>query len=419
VFNGFLDALRRAGLEVGLGEWQALVRALELDLAANSLDRFYLVARGILCRDETDYDRYDEAFAHFFADVPMPSDTRARLEDWLSRPLERPPLSEEELARLPLLTPEELLRLFEERLRQQVERHDGGATWIGSGGTSPFGQGGQHPSGMRIGEGAQGHGQAIVSARARRFRNYRSDRVVDTRALAMALRRLRRLERDVRRKELDLAATIDRTARNGGDIEIAERAERRNQARLLLLLDTGGSMDPHARAAEALLSAVKAGGGLRELRVFHFHNAIYGTLYSDIAMFKSVPFDKVLEIAGTHWHLLCVGDAWMNPHEMFGPYGSIEWATQDPVPALERLHRLALAFKRRAWLNPVPDRYWAEPTIRSVAEIFPMYPLTVAGVTRAVGTLLRKDARPFRVAPDETDVAARLRSAAMSATRRF
>src|SRR5712675_1801446 len=92
----------------------------------------------------------------------------------LRDPKLRKDLSPEELAMLEHLSPEELRRLFEERLREQKERHDGGNRWIGTGGTSPFGAHGAHPTGMRVGPKGGGR-SAMAIADARAYRPYRSD----------------------------------------------------------------------------------------------------------------------------------------------------------------------------------------------------------------------------------------------------
>ena len=397
MFIGFHSMLRSAGLKVGLGEWLAVVEALDKEQVQPSMADLYRVARALVCRDEGDYDRYDQAFAAYFEGTPLPPELDARLRDWLSAPIERPPLTDEEPAELQRYNLDELRRLYEERLAEQDERHDGGDKWVGTGGKSPFGQGGQHPSGMRVGEGAQSRGSAVAGARKRRFREYRSDRVLDTRAIAVALRRLRRLERQSRRFELDIDATIRATARNGGDIEVAMRPERRNQARVVLLLDTGGSMEPHTRAVEAFFSALKNGGGLREVVTYHFHNCVYDKLFTDVARFDYKPIEDVLRSVPPHTHLVVVGDAWMAPYELFSPGGSIEIVTSDHTPGIERLEQLANAFDRHVWLNPIGDRYWQADTIAAVGELFPMFPMTVDGIVEAVSVLLgtakRKEGR--------------------------
>ncbi len=388
MFTAFHTMLRTAGLRVGVGEWLALNEALERGAIAPSLGEFYHVARAICCRDEADFDRFDQAFAATFEGAALPPGADDRLRAWLDAPIERPPLTDEELAALQRLDLDALRQLYEERLREQQERHDGGDRWIGTGGKSPFGQGGQHPTGMRVGEGAQGRGSAVAGARARRFAEYRSDRVLDTRAIAVALRRLRRLERQSRRLELDVDRSIEATARNGGEIEVALRPERRNQARVVLLLDSGGSMEPHTRVVEAFFSALKKGGGLRELRIYHFHNCVYDKLFTDMNRFQFQPIEDVLRNTAPHTHLIVVGDAWMAPYELLAPHGSIEMITNDPTPGLERLQQLARVFPRCAWLNPIGERYWQSDTIAAVRSTMPMFPLTVDGIVEAVAVLL-------------------------------
>lgn len=393
MFTGFHSMLRAAGLPIGVGEWLTVVQALEIDAIAPSLREFYTVARALVCRDEGDFDRFDQAFAAYFQGAALPSDMANDLQEWLENPLQGPVLTPEELEQLQNLDLEALQKLYEERLKEQTERHDGGNYWIGSGGRSPFGQGGTHPTGMRVGEGASGRGQAIAAARARRFRNYRSDVVLDTRQLSVAIRRLRRLERQSRRLELDMDETIRRTSNNGGDIEIVERPERRNSARVVLLLDSGGSMDPHSRAVEAFFSAMKQGGGLREVETYYFHNCVYADLYTDIAMMQKKPIEEITRSVPPNTFLVMVGDAWMAPRELFSPHGSIEWGTQDPVPGLERLRELAHAFAKRVWLNPTPENYWGEMTVAAVAQLIPMYQMTVEGMIAAVSALLGKGDR--------------------------
>lgn len=407
MFIGFHSMLRAAGLKVGMGEWLAVVEALDKEQVGPSMEELYLVARALVCRDEGDYDRYDQAFSAYFEGTPLPPGLDERLRDWLSSPIERPSLTEEELAELQRYDLDELRKLYEERLREQDERHDGGDKWVGTGGKSPFGQGGQHPTGMRVGEGAQGRGSAVAGARKRRFRGYRSDRVLDTRAIAVALRRLRRLERQSRRMELDIDASIRGTARNAGELEIVMRPERRNQARVVLLLDTGGSMEPHTRAVEAFFSALKNGGGLRELETYHFHNCVYDKLFTDVARFEHKDLEDVLRKVPPHTHLVVVGDAWMAPYELFSPGGSIEVVTSDHVPGIERLQQLANAFDRHVWLNPIGDRYWQADTIAAVGEVFPMFPMTVDGIVEAVSVLLgsAKGRSAWRRAPLWQDAA--------------
>src|SRR5207253_4064566 len=124
------------------------------------------------------------------------------LSKWLQDPRNLASLTDEQRALLKELKLDELRRLFEERLREQRERHDGGNRWIGTGGTSPFGTGGANPNGMRVGGG--GGRSAMAVADERRFKEYRRDVVLDVRQIDVALRGLRRLGREGAIEELDL-----------------------------------------------------------------------------------------------------------------------------------------------------------------------------------------------------------------------
>ncbi|MEZ4468609.1 MAG: hypothetical protein R3F43_30265 [bacterium] len=219
LFLDFFYLLRVNGVPVSTREWLMFVECLAMGLAAADLHRFYALARATLIKSERHYDIFDRVFAHFFAGAEAPAGLADAVEKWLEQPLPVPQLSPEELAMLERHDPEELRRMFEERLKEQDERHDGGNKWIGTGGTSPFGHSGQNPQGIRVG-GSGGGRLAIQIASQRRFREYRSDLTLDVRQLSVALRRLRRLGRDGRATEVDIDGTIDATAKNAGDLDV-------------------------------------------------------------------------------------------------------------------------------------------------------------------------------------------------------
>ena len=149
---------------------------------------------------------------------------------------------------------EEIMETLKQRLEEQQGRHQGGSKWIGTGGTSPFGNSGYNPEGVRIG-GEGGQGRAIKVWDKREFRNLDNSKVeLGTRNIKVALRRLRRFAREGAAEELDLDETIDGTARKGW-LDIRMRPERHNAVKLLLFLDVGGSMDPHIKLCEELFCA--------------------------------------------------------------------------------------------------------------------------------------------------------------------
>lgn len=378
MFLDFLYALREQGLPVGLGEWLAFLRALRAGIITD-LHGLYGTGRAILCRTEADYDPFDLAFREVFEGVVLPDDVREELAAWLAEAVEGP---------LGNLDPkdyesfEEMWRDFLDRLRQQTERHDRGNTWVGTRGTSAFGHSGRAPQGIRVG-GSGGGRSAVRVAGERRWANYRADRTLDVRELKVALRALRSLARDGR-LELDLDETIEETARNAGDIQIVERPERKNRLRVVLLMDSGGSMAPHAERVEQLFSALKQLRTFKSLDVYYFHNCVYGWLYRDFEELDRVATERVLDDLTAAHRLIFVGDASMAPYELHASWG---WSGAEQPSGLQWLQRLRSRCPASVWLNPDPPRWWNHPTVSAIGDVFPMFELNVDGLRSAVKKL--------------------------------
>jgi len=236
--------------------------------------------------------------------------------------------------------------------------------------------------GIRVG-GEGGGRSAVRVATERRWANYRSDRQLDVRELQVVLRTLRQLRRDGR-TELDLDGTIDRTARNAGDVEIVERPERRNQVHLVLLMDAGGSMAPHAERVERLFSAAAGARVFRSFTPLYFHNCVYGWLHRDFEELDRVRTEDFLAELGPRHRLIFVGDASMAPWELVG---DPSWGGGRGMSGLDWLRRIRGVCPASVWLNPDPRRYWEHPTVRAISGVFPMFELTVEGLRSAVRKL--------------------------------
>ncbi|HKY63155.1 MAG TPA: VWA domain-containing protein [bacterium] len=397
MFLAFFYALRALKVPVGTHEWLDLMEALAGDLSESSVDRFYYLGRALLVKSESLYDAYDQAFLACFSGVGA-EEFKKQLADWLNRvvdPAQRPELPQG----LEKLNLEELRRRFLERLRQQTSEHHGGSHWIGTGGTSPFGHSGAHPSGIRLG-GPGGGRMAVKVAEERRFRNYRHDLVLDTRQLKVALKRLRRLEPTGQAVELDVGGTIDKTSRNAGEIDLVYRQPRKNQAELMLLMDVGGSMDPYAQLVESLFSAAHASRHFKAFHHFYFHNCIYGRLFTDMNQRHFLPTEEVFRRYRRSFHVLIVGDACMNPYELFVPNGSIDYWEKHAEPGIAWLRKLREHYPSIVWLNPETPEYWSgHPTIHAISQLIRMFPLTVAGLTEAVDELRKEVVLPAFQSP--------------------
>jgi uncharacterized protein with von Willebrand factor type A (vWA) domain len=379
VFTAFLYRLRAEGVPVGANEWLALLGALGRGLATD-VDGFYRLGRAVLCRTEADFDAYDVAFAETFRGAVLDPEVRARLEQWLQDAAAR----ESDTLVDPAMTDDELWKTLLERLAEQTERHDGGNKWVGTGGTSPFGHSGRASKGIRIG-GTGGNRGAIQVADERKWESYRTDHALDHRDLAVALKALRKLTREGL-MELDLDGTIDRTCKNAGEIELVERREKQNQVRLVLLMDAGGSMAPHAERVAQLFTAAEEIGTFRSFEAWFFHNCVYGWLWRDFESGDRVPTADVLAELTPQHRLVFVGDASMAPYELFSQTG-YGFADADRVPGIEWLRRFRRRCRASVWLNPDPERWWDHPTVSAIGEVFPMRPLTVDGLRDAVAEL--------------------------------
>ena len=389
----FLYELRGRGLKVSAHEWLSLMEAMALGLHESSLDGFYRLARTLCVKDLAMYDAFDEAFLAYFKDVHVDALRVAQeMLDWLNDPKKRAQLSPEELAMLERFDVDKLRELFEQRLREQKERHDGDNKWIGTGGRSPFGRGGTHPTGISVGAG--GGRSAMQVAGERRYREYRRDVVLDVRQIDQALRGLRSLGRDGADEELDLEATVDETCRNAGEIEVVWRPPRRNRVKVILLMDVGGSMDPHAELVSRLFTSASRAGRFAGFRSYYFHNCIYESVYEDANFRKPVAVADLIARSDRDERVVVLGDALMHPAELMDAGASMYLYQNNRTSGLEWLRRINAHFRRTAWLNPEPERFWPGSTAEVIASVFPMWRLSLDGLGHAVRYLVRGGHRP-------------------------
>ena len=331
MFVDFFYHMKDRGLPVSMTEWLTLMRALSEGHGVGSLDRFYSLCRAVCVKSEAHFDLYDQCFAEHFHGVHVTEGALDEILEWLQDPKSLRNLTPDEIEALKQLDLEELRREFEKRLQEQKGRHDGGNRWIGTGGTSPFGHSGTNPGGVRIGGGG-GNRTAVQIASARRFQNLRHDVQLDVRQIGMALRQLRRLGREGVPDVLDLDGTIDRTARDGGEIDLVFEPDRKNTVKLLLLMDVGGSMNPYTRLSERLFSAAHGASHFQAFRYFYFHNCPYEKLFTDYVRGKGEPTEKVMAEIDATWICFVVGDAAMAPYELTARGGAIDYRHENPEP---------------------------------------------------------------------------------------
>jgi uncharacterized protein len=384
--------LREEAVPVSLREFLSFLEAMAAGLVIYDPEGFYHLARLTLVKDERHIDRFDRAFARAFSGLEHVTadqvlEALKLPKDWLEKLAERHLSAEERVAVEALGGLNKLMETLRQRLAEQKGRHQGGSKWIGTAGTSPFGAYGYNPEGVRIGQETGRHGRAVKVWDRREFRNLDGDAEIGTRTMKLALRRLRRWAREGTAEELDLEGTIRATAAQGW-LDVQTRPERRNAVKVLLLLDIGGSMDPHVRVMEELFTAAKA--EFRHLEVFYFHNCVYEGLWRDNRRRweHQTPTQDLIRTYGADWRLIVVGDAAMSPYEVTHPGGANEHWNRETGEVW--LRRIRAQWPHHVWINPVEERAWAySRSTALIREIFEdrMVPMTLDGLARGVREL--------------------------------
>lgn len=387
MFINFFFNLKAQGVPVSIHEWMTLHEALVLNLNDVSLTKFYYMARAILVKNEVLYDRYDIAFLDTFKDVETTDELLEQILEGLKKVKELH-LTEEEKRQVEKLNLDEVLRNFEEQLRQgHYKNHVGGNKAIGTGGRSTQGAWGYNPAGIRIGQGVSRHKSAVQIAEKREFKNYSNQIILDTRQMRVALSHLRSLLPIGPEEHLDVEQTVDATSKNAGELELIWKKKEKKAAKLILLMDAGGSMTPYARLVERLFSA--ASSQISKLKYFYFHNCIYQDLWKDIERSESISTVDFLKNTDKDYKLIIVGDAEMAPSELTWANGAIDYWYHNDIPGIVWLQRLRETFKYSLWLNPIPQRSWDYiQTTRMIKNIFPMFELTLEGLDEAIKHLI-------------------------------
>jgi uncharacterized protein with von Willebrand factor type A (vWA) domain len=385
----FFYTLRAAKLPVSVKEYLTLLEALQRQVIAPSLDEFYYLARLSLIKDEKHYDKFDQAFGAYFKGVQQVVEASGEVPlEWLKKRMQRE-LSPEDRARIQALGGiDKLMARLKELFDEQKGRHEGGSKWIGTGGTSPFGNGGFNPEGIRIGGESNGNRTAVKVWDQRTYRDYDDTVELGTRNIKVALRRLRKFAREGAAEELDLDDTIRSTAANAGWLDLKLVPERHNNVKVLMLLDVGGSMDDHIARTEELFSAAKS--EFKHLEFYYFHNCVYDYLWRQNRRRHNERFETwdVLRKYPTDYKLIFVGDATMSPYEVLQPGGSVEYNNKEAGAVW--LRRFIDRFPHHAWLNPEPEAIWQyRQSISVIRQLFAgrMYPITLAGLESAMRVL--------------------------------
>ncbi|MCR4927343.1 MAG: VWA containing CoxE family protein [Lachnospiraceae bacterium] len=404
MFTPFFYLLKAKGLNVSTTEWLALMEALNKQLCGASLTNFYYMGRMILVKSETDFDKYDKAFQEFFKNIQSPDEFSEKMQEWLQteeREDLRDQISYEDrdtLLKRDDRNKKTVEENFRERKAQQNTRHDGGNQWIGTNGTSAFGNSGRAPGGIRIG-GKTGMQSAFAVISQEKYRDWRLDKALSYRQFQIAFRRLRQFSSrmELPKTELDLDETIDKTCSQGGMLSIQMKQPRKNTVKLLLLFDSGGTMIPWMNLCNNLFQAVNKANHFKDVKTYYFHNCIYSHVYKtpeceDGDWVKSEWLFRNLD---ADYKVVIVGDMQMAVEELYAPDGNYK-GPNDGLSGYEWLTLYKKHFKRIVWLNPSKHDYarmmdWMQAEA-DLTDMFFTYKLTVSGLNDAIKKLMNPSA---------------------------
>ena len=359
MFTTFFYTLKAKGLDVSLTEWLNLMKALSVNLNNSSLTGFYYTARAILVKNETDYDKFDMAFEECFKGIKTENQITDTMLRWLDKSEEMERIFDEEKFWLNQqeelqINRDDVEQKFKERLKDQDSEHNGGSYWIGTMGKTSFGNMGGNVGGVRVG-GKTGYQSAFSVVGARKYRDFRDDRMLDNRQFQLAFRKLRQFSSklDIPKTELDINGTIDSTCKNGGYLKIEMEKPRKNAIKLLLLMDSGGTMIPFSNLLNELFQAIHKSNHYKDVKTYYFHNCIYSKLYKtpECENGEWIDTEWMFRNLDSDYKVIVVGDAAMAPEELYSDSGNYR-GPNGGLSGEQWLLLLKQHYKKVVWLNP-------------------------------------------------------------------
>ena len=395
MFLGFLLFLRSGGLKVTLHDWLALTEGLHQGLHGQSFHGFYILCRTLLVKTESDLDKFDGMFYQYFKSVDPAKisqairelseepETAAKVfEGYLNR-------SEMEFGKAAEIMEERLVGEEGDLLPEPAADSSASvfASAAGGAGAGP----GTGNGAMMQGAG----GKSIIHARGdRKFRDWRTDCTIESRQFQMAFRLLRELSRKLENseEELDIRGTIDHTCKRGGILDIRMQPPRKNRLKVMVLIDSGGSMRPYEQLCSLLFQSLHKANTFSDLKVYYFHNCLEQRVYEDpeVDPEKSVKTDWVLRNISSEYKVIFVGDADMAIHELMdGSQSSWSAASDDGITWFRRFRE---KYPHSIWLHPQEreqELAWMPESFVEIEKVFPMFQLSIDGLKDGMYKLLR------------------------------
>lgn len=396
MFLDFLLFLRKGGLNISLHDWLSLVEGLCMGLHEQTIKGLFVLSRALLVKSETDLDKYEELFYQYFKNVTS-DQLRKEMEELLHHPELADEIFESFMEKRKMDS-QRLMKALETRILMGEQGQDG-AAGINAGekvdSSKASGKGSLPGPGQ--GTMVQGAGgKSIIHAKGdRKFRDWRTDCTIESRQFQMAFRLLRELSRKLEstEEELDIKGTIDHTCRQGGILDIRMQPPRKNRLKLMVLIDSGGSMRPYEQLCSLLFQSLHKANTFSDLKIYYFHNCLEGELYKDpsIDTQETVKTDWVLRNISSEYKVIFVGDADMSMYELVDT--SYNRAFNAPPDGITWFRRFKEKYEHSIWLHPQEREEniaWMSESFIEIEKVFPMFHLSIDGLKEGMYKLMRK-----------------------------
>jgi uncharacterized protein len=207
----------------------------------------------------------------------------------------------------------------------------------------------------------------------------RSQFPVSCRDLAYGWRTLRQLRADGPWATVDVAATVERTARQGFYAGPVLQRGLKNHAKLLLLIDKGGSMMPFHRFSRDVVQTALEDSDLREaIRIAYFSNVPHDYIYEDAHLTKPIAVQSLLEWCDRSTSVIVVSDGGAARGNL--QIERIRSTTQFLVKVQAHTPMIG-------WLNPVPKMRWENTSAELISYIVSMEVIDSSGFKQLLDRL--------------------------------
>lgn len=351
-----MEALRAAGLPIGVDDFRAAQDALRLGLQGESVGELRNLLRVLWLTSQEDASLFDHHFDEFIRSTPLPApvdpNRSARLEKGLTD------FELESRSGTKLDTAEESVQDDANLPSEAVDSTD-----ISE----------EASIQLREGKAKSQVSKAIL------IRQHDPVRPLE---LRRSWQRLKVDQNLYSQMEMDLKKTIEAISRKGYFDGPVLRPKRVRSLNLVVLMDRHGSMAPMHDFCDRWQATVFRNLRLRKTATAYFKNCPTENIFLDQQLFDAQPLSRFLkDFSAKRTVVLVITDAGAARQS---------WNTMRIIRSQELSQKLSREGFQQVWLNPMATEFWEKSSARKIASLVPaMLPMNPAGTQLTIRTLNR------------------------------